>query len=87
MGGSLANVLWRANTIREQQTGMAVFGPEHAQCAASEIGQGNEAIFVALTTADMHPLGFSIDIADLKGQGLAETQAHGIGGEEKDPVA
>ena len=65
---------------------MTVSGPERTQRVAGEIGQGNEAIFVALTTADMDPSCFSIDIADLKCQGLTETQTHGIGGEEKDPI-
>jgi len=35
----------------------------------------------------MNPPGFSIDVANLKRQGLAETQTHGIGGEEKHPIA
>ncbi len=66
---------------------MAVSEPERAQRAVSEIGQGNEAVFVALASADMDLPGFSIDIADFKGQGFAQTQTHGIGREEKDPIA
>ena len=65
---------------------MTVSGPECTQRIAGEIRQGNKAIFVALATADMNPPGFSIDVANLKCQGLAETQTHGIGGEEKDPI-
>ena len=43
---------------------MMVSGPERTQRVASEIGQGNEAVFVALTAADVDPPGLSIDVAD-----------------------
>jgi hypothetical protein len=35
----------------------------------------------------MDPPGFSIDIANFKGQGFAQTQTHGIGSENKHPIA
>jgi hypothetical protein len=66
---------------------MAVSGPERTQCVAGEIGQRDEAVFVALASPDMDAPDFSIDIADLKCQGFAQTQTHGIGSENKHPIA
>ncbi len=87
MGGGLANARGRTDGVGKQQARMAVFGPQHAQCAAGEIGQWHKAILVTLAVPDMDPSPLGIDVADLKGQRLAETQALGLGGQHKDPVA
>ena len=57
-----------------------MFDPQRAQCLIGQIGQGDEPIFMALATADMHLFAFSVDIADLQGQGLTEAQAREIYG-------
>ena len=63
-----------------------MLAPQGAQCLISEIGKWNETVLMALTTANMNLFSFSVDIAYLKCQGLAEAQAHGIGCKQKDPV-
>ena len=64
-----------------------MLAPQGAQCLISEIGKWNETVLMALTTANMNLFSFSVDIAYLKCQGLAEAQAHGIGCKQKGAVA
>ena len=49
--------------------------------------QEQKPVLVALAAANMDLMECRINIAHFKGQGLAQAQAHGIGGEDKDPVA
>ena len=48
--------------------------------------QEQKPVLVALAAANVDLMECGIDIAHFKGQGLAQAQAHGIGGEDKDPV-
>ena len=53
----------------------------------SEIGQGYKAVLVAFASADMDTFSLRINITDLQGQGLAQAQPHGVGGQNEYPVA
>ena len=87
VGGGGADEIQGAGGIGEQQTGMLVLAPEPAQGAVGAIRQGHEAVLVALAAANVDLMLCGIDIAHFKGQGLAQAQAHGIGGEDKDAIA
>jgi hypothetical protein len=66
---------------------MPVFDPECPQSLASEVWQRHKAIFMAFATPDMNPAACRIHIPHLQGQGFAQSQSHGIGCQDKDPVA
>lgn len=62
-------------------------GPQAAQRSVGEIGQRQESILAALTTAHMHLIAPAIDIAHLQRKRLAETKSQRIGGQQEYPVA
>lgn len=64
-----------------------MFAPQSAQCLIGQIRQWDETILVPLAAPDMNLFALTVDIADLQGQGLGKAQAHGIGGQHKNPVA
>jgi hypothetical protein len=64
-----------------------MFAPQGAQCLIGQIRQWDETILVSLAAADMNQLALTVDIAHLQGQGLSESQAHGIGCQQENPVA
>jgi hypothetical protein len=64
-----------------------MFAPQGAQCLIGQIRQGDETILVSFASADMNQFALTVDIACLHGQGLGEAQTHGIGCQQKDPVA
>jgi len=49
--------------------------------------QGDETILLPLAAADMNHFALTVDVAHLQGQGLRKAQAHGIGCQQKNPVA
>ncbi len=73
--------------IREQQQRIAMHAPVALQQAMGCLGQGHEAIAVALGIAHMHPSAHRIDIAHLKPQAFAQAKAQAVEGEEENPVA
>lgn len=87
VGRRATDTLGRARGIGEQQCGMAVFAPQGAQGPAGEVGQRDQAVFMALAATDVDLLSLRIDVADFKGQGFAQAQAHRVGGQEEDAVA
>ncbi len=64
--------LQAAAAIREQQHGMAMDLPEAAQQVERYIGQGNEAVLIALGIADMDALTMAVNVAHLKTQALTQ---------------
>ena len=61
--------------------------PEVGQHGERGIGQGHEAVLVALAVAHMHPRPFGVNVADLETQALAEAQPEAVQGEVEDAVA
>lgn len=66
---------------------MTMPGPQRPQRLVGQIRQRHETVLVTLAAADMHAPARPVDIADLKGEGLAQAQTHGIGREHKDAIA
>ncbi len=66
---------------------MPVDGPILAQGHQGSTGQSDKAVFAAFTTANVYAVAFGIDIGDGETEGLAQPEAHGIGGQEERTLA
>lgn len=64
-----------------------MFAPQSAQCLIGRIRQRDETILVPFAAPDMNSFALTIDIAHLQGRGLRKAQPHGIGCQQKNPVA
>lgn len=81
-GGALAAVTFGG----EEQRGMTMSLPLLAQELKRAHGQRHVTILIAFAAADVQEHAFGVDVADLKPETLAQTEAAGVDGDQSDAM-
>ncbi len=74
-GDGVVRARQAAGAVRKQQFGVAVDLPEFAQHTQGRIGQGHQAVAVALGVADVYASPSAIDITHAQGQPFAQRES------------
>ena len=72
-----------ASLTREQPLGMAMGGPVGAEHLERLVGEGDQAVLVALATAAMDQHSSGVDVGDLQMKGFLQPQSERIDGPEE----